>query len=139
MLNILISALFLFGMNTPEKKGTLTIEIKGLKGATGNIQLGIYNKAKGFATNKNVYLGKIIKVKSTTVIIKLPNLPYGNYAIAAYHDVNGNGKLDKNFFGVPTELYGFSNDARGMVSAPDFKDAKFAVSSSNSKTSFILK
>lgn len=139
MLHILISLLFFSGMNVPEKKGTLTIEIKGLKVAKGNIQLGIYNKADGFATNKNVYLGKISKVSSTTVTIKLPNLPYGNYAIAAYHDANGNGKLDKNFFGVPTELYGFSNNARGVVSAPDFKDAKFNVNSTTNKISFKLK
>lgn len=139
MLNILTSLLFLFGTTNPEGKGTLVVEIKGLKVAKGTIQLGIYNKADGFATDKNIYLGKIVKVNSTTVSIKLPNLPYGNYAIAAYHDANENGKLDKNFFGVPTELYGFSNDARGMVSAPDFKDAKFSLSSTNNKTSFTVK
>ncbi len=126
-------------MGTPEKKGTLVVEITGLKNAKGTIQLGIYNKANGFASERNVYLGKVVDVNSKTVIIKLPNLPYGDYAIAAYHDENGNGKLDKNFFGVPTELYGFSNNARGLTSAPDFKDAKFVVNSNTNKVSFTLK
>lgn len=139
MLNILVSLLFLFGMDNPESKGTLIVEIKGLKVAKGNVQLGIYNKAEGFATDKTVYMGKVVKVNKTTVTVKLPSLPYGDYAIAAYHDANGNGKLDKNFFGVPTELYGFSNNARGLTSAPDFKDAKFTVNSSTNKISFKLK
>lgn len=139
MLNTVISFILLLSMNTPEKRGTLVIEINGLKEAKGTIQIGIYNKASGFATDKNVYMGKVVDVNSKTVTIKLPNLPYGDYAIAAYHDANGNGKLDKNFFGVPTELYGFSNDARGLTSAPDFDDAKFSVNASTRKISFKLK
>jgi uncharacterized protein (DUF2141 family) len=139
MLDTLISLAILLSMGTPEKKGTLVIEINGLKEAKGTVQIGIYNKANGFASDRNVYLGKVVDVNSKTVTIKLPNLPYGDYAIAAYHDANANGKLDKNFFGVPTELYGFSNNARGLTSAPDFDDAKFSVNSGTNKVSFALK
>jgi Uncharacterized protein conserved in bacteria (DUF2141) len=40
-------------------------------------------------------------------------------------DENGNGVLDKNFFGVPVEGYGFSNDARGSMGPPAFEKAAF--------------
>jgi uncharacterized protein (DUF2141 family) len=55
------------------------------------------------------------------------NLPAGHYAAAAYHDENGNKKLDKNIFGAPTEPYGFSNDARRLMSAPSFDEARFEI------------
>ena len=36
--------------------------------------------------------------------------------------------MDRNFFGVPKEQYGFSNDAKGSFVPPSFKDASFTVS-----------
>lgn len=139
MFNALITLVLLCGINAPEKKGTLIVEINGIQVTEGTIQLGIYNNAEGFPLKKKVYLGKVITANSKSVRIELPNLPHGEYAIAAYHDKNGNGKLDKNIFGVPTELYGFSNNARGIVSAPNFSDAKFTINSSTNKISFELK
>jgi len=41
------------------------------------------------------------------------------------HDANGNGKLDRNLLGMPTEGVGASNDARGVVGPPKFDAAKF--------------
>lgn len=55
-------------------------------------------------------------------------LPDGEYAIAAFLDLNKNEKMDKNFIGIPKEQYGFSNNAMGRMSAPSFEQAKFKVS-----------
>jgi uncharacterized protein (DUF2141 family) len=49
-------------------------------------------------------------------------LPKGKYGLIAFHDINGNEKLDTNVLGVPTEPYGFSNDARGFLSKPDYEE-----------------
>jgi uncharacterized protein (DUF2141 family) len=57
-------------------------------------------------------------------------VPYGEYAVAAFLDMNGNGKQDRNFLGIPKEPYGFSNDARGTVGPAKWRDAKFAFSDS---------
>jgi uncharacterized protein (DUF2141 family) len=46
---------------------------------------------------------------------------------AAYVDNNKNGRQDKNFPSVPKEIYGFSNDARGMFGLPDFAEAAFVI------------
>lgn len=46
----------------------------------------------------------------------------GKYGVSAYHDVNANKELDMNFFGAPEEPYGFSNNARGVFSKPDFSE-----------------
>jgi uncharacterized protein (DUF2141 family) len=44
-------------------------------------------------------------------------------AIAAYHDVNDNGELDKNALGIPSERYGFTGGARGLTGPPSFDEA----------------
>ncbi len=51
----------------------------------------------------------------------------GAYAIAAYHDENGNRTFDKGLFGWPLEGYGFSNDAPVFLGAPPFARAAFSV------------
>lgn len=122
-----------------EKKGKLIIEVNGVKEVSGDIQIGIYNKAAGFAEKNTVYVGKVVSVNGTTVIVEVPDLPHGTYAISAYHDKNRNGQLDKGMFGVPTEVYGFSNNARGTFGPPSFDDAKFQFNSSVSKVSLQLK
>jgi uncharacterized protein (DUF2141 family) len=52
-------------------------------------------------------------------------LPAGNYAVSAYQDLNGNGKLDKNLVGIPSEPYGFSNNARPKFRAPNWDETRF--------------
>lgn len=44
----------------------------------------------------------------------------------AYHDANRNGQLDKGAFGIPTEAYGFSCNARGRLGPPGFEAASFS-------------
>ena len=61
-------------------------------------------------------------------------MPYGIYALAIYQDENKNGKIDKNFLGIPTEHYAFSNDYKPTIKAPAFKDCKFPY---NEKTNSI--
>ena len=47
----------------------------------------------------------------------------GAYALAAYHDENGNGEFDRVFFGLPLEGFAFSNDASPFFGPLDFTDA----------------
>lgn len=51
-------------------------------------------------------------------------LPPGTYAVAVVHDENGNGKLDTNFLGMPTEGWGATNNVKPLMSAPSFADSK---------------
>jgi uncharacterized protein (DUF2141 family) len=54
------------------------------------------------------------------------------------HDSNENGKLDSNFFGVPKEGFGFSNDAMGSCGPPSFAKARVNLSA-DKMISIILK
>jgi uncharacterized protein (DUF2141 family) len=51
----------------------------------------------------------------------------GTYAMAVVHDENGNGRLDKNLLGVPSEGYGVSNNRTYALSGPNWQESTFTV------------
>ena len=78
----------------------------------GKVLAGLYNEEKKFP-KENLALRNLKEPpKNKTCTIKTMNLPYGDYAVAAIHDENESGNMDFNFIGLPTEIYGFSNDKR---------------------------
>jgi len=73
---------------------------------------------------------KVIKVsgnrKDDAISVEL-SLPPGEYALSVFQDVNDDGKLERNFIGLPKEPAGLSNNLRPKFGPPRFKDAKFTV------------
>lgn len=55
--------------------------------------------------------------------VTLKNLPAGPLALSLFQDANGNGRLDMSALGIPTERYGFSNNASGRFGPPRFEQA----------------
>jgi uncharacterized protein (DUF2141 family) len=55
------------------------------------------------------------------------DLPDGNYAIFVFHDQNNNGRMDKNFLGMPREGYGASLNKLPFAAAPKFSDNSFTL------------
>jgi uncharacterized protein (DUF2141 family) len=118
------------------KEFDLSVELKGLDSKKGNIRIALYRENDNFpSVNKN-YKNKVQEASSAEIVFK--NLPSNVYAFAVYHDENANGMLDKNMFGVPTEKYAFSNNARETFSAPSFKSASFDLNQ-NKKVKVTLK
>lgn len=111
----------------------LKVKIAGFDGEVGNVVLALYRSIDEFPSNDSPFRYGTKKVSSLEDgIFTFYNLPKDNYAVAVYHDVNKNGKLDKNLVGMPTERYGFSNNARGVFSSPSFDEAKFSVDETTS-------
>lgn len=119
---ILFSSLFII-LFTPSKH-KISIEIKGIASEKGNLYVALFRQKDEFPVFGKQYLGKIVPVTSKKMSYAFDNLSEGKYAIAIYHDANKNGKLDKNYLGIPTEAYGFSNNARRSFSAPSFEEAE---------------
>jgi len=67
----------------------------------------------------------VIKIRDTQARCDFEDIAPGTYALAVVHDENMNGKLDTNWLGIPTEGYGFSNDAKAMLGPPSFSAASF--------------
>lgn len=104
---------------------SFTLTLTGVKEAEGEIRIAVFNSKASYT--KETVFAEIIPVQSTEVNWSIPDLPYGEYAIAVYHDKNTNGELDTNLLGIPKELYGFSNNARGRFGPASWNDAMFTV------------
>ena len=107
------------------ESNVISITVKGIKGNKGNVRIGLFNSSKGFPVTGNQYKGYEFSVADKQGTFKIYNIPKGNYALGLFHDENANKKMDKNFLGMPTEAYGFSNDGRGTFSAPTYESARF--------------
>lgn len=103
--------------------GTLNLEIKNIKNKKGKIRITVFDNQKDFLKK-----GEEIPVKvnqTGSIKVNLDDLPFGTYAISIFHDLNNNGKLDVNFFGIPEEPYGFSNNIRPRFRAPKYNESEF--------------
>jgi uncharacterized protein (DUF2141 family) len=113
--------------------GTLKVRVTGARNTKGKIGVTLFQNAQGFPddTSKAIRQESVEidpKTMSTQVIFK--DLPQGTFAISVLHDENGNGKMDKNFVGMPKEGYGASNNPSKKRRAPTFDEAKFSLNTS---------
>ena len=94
----------------------LTVEIRGLRNATGQILVKLSRDGNAVEAR-----AVPIEAKSRTAQIVFDNLPRAEYAVSFIHDENMNGKLDYNFFGMPAEGYGFSNNPPKGFGPPKYE------------------
>ena len=87
--------------------------------------VGLFNTSDGFPGKP--FAGQTTPALIPSVVLVFENVEPGRYALSAYHDRNGNGKLDVGAFGIPNEPFGFSRNARGKMGPPAFDDAAFEV------------
>jgi uncharacterized protein (DUF2141 family) len=109
----------------------LTVTVSGIRNASGSVSAGVYNSATSFTKPSEALV--LIRIKATqgSVGFTVHDLPPGQYAVAAYHDENGNGRLDFDPTGAPAEGYGVSNNARNPVAPPEFAKAAFELRDQN--------
>jgi uncharacterized protein (DUF2141 family) len=114
----------------------LRITVEGIRSSHGTILIGLYDSLEtftraielsdkdGFLNDPNRFAAVALRANvAMRSAVVLTNLAPGSYAIILFHDENGNGKLDKNALGVPTEPYGFSNNVQGFLGPPAYKEA----------------
>ena len=112
-------------MATPS--GRLELVITDIIKGQGCLRLGIYESADAF-NQKDLggqYGREICDLTDTQQIIHIANLPPGEYALALYQDLNDNGQLDTNLFGIPTEPYAFSRNPGVKWRSPTFSETAF--------------
>ena len=112
----------IFVTNVTFSQFKLEIEITGIENNNGKIMLELYDSAEK-VINQNMS-----DIKDLKCTISFENLKPGKYAVRYFQDENLNGKLDTNFVGIPTEGYGFSNNATGKFGPPSFDKWLFEIS-----------
>lgn len=120
----LIIALGVHGQEAVNTK-KLSIKISNIQSKGKILYVGIYRAGDEFPEFNKYWKNSKATTTSNEMTIEF-DVPYGDYAVAVSHDLNGNGKLDKNLFGYPKEPFGFSNNYKPKLSSSNFSDCKFS-------------
>jgi uncharacterized protein (DUF2141 family) len=120
--------------------GSITVRVAGLHSNSGQVGCALYNSAKGYPTDASAALERrFCPIDASTSVCAFSPVPAGTYAVACFHDENGNGKLDTGIFGIPKEGVCASNGATGTFGPPSFRDAKFDTSGTPREVSVRMK
>ncbi len=110
-------------------RGNLNLQIE-TQDTKGTVMIAVYADEETYSGGAPV-AARQIPVSDTRMSIIFGELPYGTYAIKAFHDRDGNGKLTTNPFGAPIEPYAFSNGAKAHYGPPEFEAAAFEIAAPN--------
>jgi uncharacterized protein (DUF2141 family) len=113
-MKILISLFLIFNFYTVNE--SVTIELVGFSNDKGKAYVRVRN------SKDNIISQKVLAIKNNKASFSLDPAGASSLAVDAFHDENGNGKLDKNVFGAPTEAWGVSSDNRPMFRAPTLEE-----------------
>ena len=122
----------------PASAADLAIRVTGLRSGAGDVHYGVYNDPRQFPKPGGRVAKGFVKARTGGVTIMVRGLAAGTYAVAVYHDENGNGAFDQGIFGIPLEDYGFSNDASGFFGPPSFADAAFRIGAAGGRITIRL-
>ncbi|MBL1215704.1 MAG: DUF2141 domain-containing protein [Ignavibacteriae bacterium] len=107
------------------KIGQLKLTVVGIENDEGTIAVALSNSREDYESYETVYRSANIKIADNKAEHLFDELPFGEYAIKVYHDEDDDGEIDRNFLGIPSEDYGFSNNASASFGPADYDDAKF--------------
>jgi uncharacterized protein (DUF2141 family) len=105
--------------------GDLHVTVAGVQSADGNVLGVAFDSNATFLQVPKAKARCKVKAAPGKVVCTFHGLTAGRWAISAIHDANDNSKLDRNSLNIPTEGYGFSNDAEGVGGPPTFDQAAF--------------
>lgn len=104
----------------------VTVEISGFDSSAGRARCGLFVE-DGWGDEDATRAGVEARIADGAATCIFEAVPPGRYAVGVYHDANGNRRMDKNFLGIPSEAYCFSEGAKGRRGPPDFSKAAFEV------------
>lgn len=118
----------------------LFVNVTNVRSSDGLIAVTLYpdERIRFLARRGSLYVGRAPARQGTTrICIHLPST--GIWALAVYHDADGNRSFNRGRLGLPAEGYGFSNDAPTLAGLPAFRRVRLSVPRNNMSTSIRLR
>lgn len=108
------------------EKVSFELKVSNIEETDGTIFMGIFSDEqswKDLEPEHGLEAEPSIEGSSATI-----ELEPGEYAATAYQDLNGDGEFNrKGMLKLPSEPFGFSNDARPRFGVPGWKRVKFTI------------
>ena len=100
---------------------------------TGRVMVALFDSETGYESNRPA-ASLMVEAGEAPATAEFRDLPAGTYAVKAFHDVDGDGRMNLNPFGIPTEPFAFSNNAAGDMGPAPWAGARFEVSGDVAQT-----
>ena len=100
---------------------------------TGAVMVALYDSEAAYQGGQPVRSARV-DVAAGQHDAAFTDLPAGEYAAKTFHDVDGDGTMDKNPFGMPVEPYAFTNNAVGNMGPASWERAHVTVSGAVAQT-----
>jgi len=116
------------GCTGPASGTWLNVTVENVRNGNGVIAITLYadDSRKFLVKRGSLYVGRVdARTGTTRGCIHVPRT--GVYALALYHDENGDGKFDRTGLGLPAEGYGFSNNPATLAGLPAFRSVRLNV------------
>ena len=107
----------------------IEVRIENLRSSEGHVRVALHQRVAevDFPDDAGIVSATFSRAVAGSMRLVFTDLAPGDYAVAAFHDVDQDGELARNVLGMPTEGIGFSNGARGSMGPPSFNDAAVTV------------
>lgn len=119
-----LSLLFSLGLSAQVR---LEVETLGVKTSEGYICVALYTEEEGFLKFDRVYRSGRAPARQGATRVVIDDLPSGEYALAVFHDRNGDEALNTNWLGIPREPLGFSRARMKAFGPPGFRECAIKV------------
>jgi uncharacterized protein (DUF2141 family) len=97
-------ALSVAGQAPTPQANLIHIDIAGLRNAKGKVRCAIFSSAGDFPKHADKALTQTASaITDDHATCEFSGIAPDPYAVSDFHDENGNGRLDTNFFGTPRE------------------------------------
>lgn len=102
---------------------------------TGKVSAALFDSAEAYDGNGKAVSAQIVDLSSgAEPKLVFKGLKPGRYAVKAMHDLNGDGQMNTNPFGIPTEPYAFTNNAKGSFGPAKWDAASVEVTGAVAQT-----
>jgi uncharacterized protein (DUF2141 family) len=124
MKRLILSALALCGAAA---QACPVVEIHNVRENTGTLMVVVYADAASY--NKKPAFATMVKATGGVATVKACGVEGAEMAVSVFQDLNDDGKMNSNVFGIPEEPWGASGSPSAF-SAPVWETTKVAVSTS---------
>jgi uncharacterized protein (DUF2141 family) len=101
------------------------VTVTGFPNERGEALVALFLSAAGWPHDQTLAFGRaVLPIRGRQAVAEFDNVPAGPFAVSAFHDEDRDRVLDTGLFGIPSEDYGFSRDARDMFGPPGFEAAR---------------
>lgn len=122
-LSVLATVLALAGGASADSP-SIVVEIEGLRSDRGEIRGALF-RSRGWTQEGSEIATCTADIRDHRATCVIDDVRAGTYGFAFLHDEDDDGALDRDWIGIPSEGFGFSNDAAPGFGPPSYESARF--------------